>query len=345
MGGAEGLISELASLMNKYGNQVGVLVFDGEETPFMRKLHERGVMVMTLGQNENVYSLGNILKLIPIIKQYEIVHTHNTACQMFVALAKKLSGAKCKLVTTEHNTDNRRRHIRCFKPLDMWMYRQYNAIIAISDEAKSLLENYTNHKYNVIAIANGINVDDFLNATPYEDLRKDGQKIIIMVAAFRPQKDQDTLIRTMQRLPKDYALWLVGDGVRKPECEHFAQQLGVADRVKFWGLRTDVPRLLKTADMVVMSTHYEGMSLSNIEGMASGKPFVASNVKGIREITEGAGVMFEEGNDKQLANTIMQLMNNKAYHDDVVDKCLARAKEYDVSKTAEGYLAIYDSLH
>ena len=60
-----------------------------------------------------------------------------------------------------------------------------------------------------------------------------------------------------------------------------------------------------------MSTHYEGMSLSNIEGMASGKPFVASNVKGIREITEGAGVLFEENNDKQLAQIILQLMKDK----------------------------------
>ena len=89
-------------------------------------------------------------------------------------------------------------------------------------------------------------------------------------------------------------VWLIGDGVRRRECETIADNLGVNDRVKFWGVRTDVPRLLKTSDIVVMSTHYEGMSLSNIEGMASGKPFVASNVKGIREITEGAGILFEE---------------------------------------------------
>lgn len=343
-GGAESLLSDLVPLMNKNGNQVDVLVFDGKETPFMHKLQDRGVRVMSLGMDANVYRPANIRKLMPVIKQYDVVHTHNTACQMFVALAKRLSDAKCWLVTTEHNTDNRRRHLWWFKPLDMWMYRQYDAIIAISDEAKTLLDNYTHHKFHVATIPNGINVDVFLSSIPYEELRRDDQKVIVMVAGFRPQKDQDTLIRSMTVLPKDYILWLVGDGVRRQECELLARQLGVADRVRFWGVRTDVPRLLKTADVVVMSTHYEGMSLSNIEGMASGRPFVASNVKGVREITQGAGVMFEEDNDQQLADIILRLTGDKDYHDEVVGRCLRRAKAYDVGKTAQGYLAVYGSL-
>lgn len=343
-GGAESLLSDLVPLMNRGGNLVDVLAFDGKETPFMRKLRERGVNVLSLGMDSNVYKLSNIRKLMPIIRRYDVVHTHNTACQMYVAIAKRLSGAKCQLVTTEHNTDNRRRHVRLLKPLDMWMYRQYDAIIAISGEAAALLEKYTSHHYKVTTIANGIDISNYLNATPYEDLREKSQKVIVMVAAFRPQKDQDTLIKSMRALPQNYVLWLVGDGPRRQGCETLAKELGVVERVRFWGVRTDVPRLLKTADVVVMSTHYEGMSLSNIEGMASGRPFVASNVKGIREITEGAGVMFEEGNDKELAEIILRMTGDKAYRDAVVGRCLARAKEYDVSKTAEGYMDVYRGL-
>jgi glycosyltransferase involved in cell wall biosynthesis len=226
----------------------------------------------------------------------------------------------------------------------MWMYRQYNAIIAISTEASELLKKYTECRFPVNIIPNGVVVNNYLKALPHEEFRSTGGKIIVMVAAFRPQKDQDTLIRAMQNLPTTYKLWLVGDGERRSECEQLAIALGIEKSVRFWGNRTDVPRLLKTADVVVMSTHYEGMSLSNIEGMASGRPFVASNVKGIREITEGAGVLFEEENDKQLAQIIMRLTTDRAYHDEVVQKCLARAKEFDVSKTAEGYLNVYRQL-
>ena len=324
-GGAESLLSDLVPLLNEGQNTVDVLVFDGMRTSFLKKLESKGVKVMALGEDHNVYRLANIRKLIPVIKQYNIVHTHNTACQLFVAMAKKLSRAKCKLVTTEHSTDNRRRHIKCLKPIDRWMYRQYDAIISISDIATKMLNDYIGPGFSISTIPNGVNVSAYYDAEPYG-------------------KQQEVLIRALKSLPDNYVVWLIGDGVRRRECETIADNLGVNDRVKFWGVRTDVPRLLKTSDIVVMSTHYEGMSLSNIEGMASGKPFVASNVKGIREITEGAGILFEENNDKQLSEIIQRLENDKAYHDEIVGRCLARAREFDVSKTAEGYLAVYNSL-
>ena len=343
-GGAESLLTDLVPLLNNDRFTVDVLVFDGMRTSFMRKLEGKGIKVMALGSDHNVYRLANVRKLIPIIKQYDLVHTHNTACQLFVAMAKKLSMAKCKLITTEHSTDNRRRHIKWLKPVDLWMYHQYDAIISISDIATKMLQDYIGQDFRIYTIPNGINVDSYYDAEPYQVYRIDGHVIVTMVAAFRVGKQQEVLIRALKYLPDNYSVWLVGDGVRRHECEHIAESLGLNGRVKFWGVRTDVPRLLKTSDVVVMSTHYEGMSLSNIEGMASGKPFVASNVNGIREITEGAGVLFEENNDQQLAQIILRLMGYKAYHDEVVDKCLARAREFDISKTAQGYLSVYEVL-
>lgn len=343
-GGAESLLSDLVPLLNGTENSLDLLVFDGEETPFMRKLKSKGIKVMALGMNSDVYKIRNIWKLVPIIKQYDIVHTHNTACQLFVAVAKCLSGANCKLVTTEHSTDNRRRHHWWFKPLDRWMYKQYNAIISISDIATKLLKEYLGAGYEVTTIPNGVNVEAYNHAESYPEYRRKGDVVISMVAAFRVGKQQEVLIKALKHLPENYKVWLIGDGTQRPECEQLAHSLGLTGRVKFWGVRTDVPRLLKTSDVIVMSTHYEGMSLSNIEGMSCGRPFVASNVKGIREITEGAGVMFEEGNDKQLAEIINRLVSDKAYCRGVVQKCLERAREYDISKTADGYVAVYRTL-
>jgi hypothetical protein len=105
-----------------------------------------------------VYDFRLIFRLIPIIKKYDIVHTHNTACQFFVAIAKVISGAKCRLVTTEHNTDNRRRHIYGFKMIDKWMYHQYDTIIAISNKAAELLEKYIGIGFHIRTIVNGVNV-------------------------------------------------------------------------------------------------------------------------------------------------------------------------------------------
>jgi glycosyltransferase involved in cell wall biosynthesis len=343
-GGAENLVSELVPLMNDENYQTDVLIFDGSDAPFKKKLENGGYQVITIGNSKNVYDIKLIFRLIPIIKKYDIVHTHNSACQLFVALAKAISGAKCRLVTTEHNTDNRRRHIFGFKMIDRWMYHQYDAIIAISNKAAELLEKYIGTGFYIRTIVNGVNVEKYKDAEPIAKLRNGNDVIITMVAAFRPQKDQDTLISAMKKLPKNYKLWLVGDGERRKICENLVAELNIKDRVTFWGIRTDIPQVLKTSDIIVMSTHYEGMSLSNIEGMSAEKPFVASDVNGIHEITSGAGVLFREGDSEQLAKEIQHLMTDADYYKMIADRCMKRAEEFDISKTAEGYRRVYEEL-
>lgn len=342
-GGAEKLVTEISPLLMNKGMIVDVLLFDGSETPFYKQLQKTGVRILSLGKTKNVYDVHNILKLIPIIKKYDIVHSHNSACQMYVAMAKVFSHAHCKLVTTEHNTDNRRRHIWWFKPIDKWMYKQYNSVISISNKASGLLEQYIGRR-DIKTIMNGVDVSKFMNAVPYDHLRKDDEVIVTMVAAFRPQKDQDTLIKAMQLLPDNYKLWLIGDSMRREICEKLAFDLNIGDRIKFWGIRTDIPQMLKTSDIIVMSTHYEGLSLSNIEGMSIGKPFVASDVNGIHEITCNAGILFKEGDFKQLAMEIKHLHDDHDYYNKTANACLERAKQFDISKMVDKYANVYDEL-
>ncbi len=76
----------------------------------------------------------------------------------------------------------------------------------------------------------------------------------------------------MVLLPDNYSLCLIGDGVRRPVCEELVKKLNLERRVIFLGLRNDVPRLLKTSDVVVTSSYWEGFGLATVEGMAAGKP-------------------------------------------------------------------------
>ena len=115
-------------------------------------------------------------------------------------------------------------------------------------------------------------------------------------------------------------------------------------RVKFWGNRTDVANILHTADVVCMSSHYEGLSLSNIEGMSSGRPFVASDVDGLREVTKDYGVLFPHGDAEALANVIRKLHDDKAYYDEVAEKCYQRALMFDIKVMMDKYEDVYKSL-
>lgn len=342
-GGAENLVAEISPLISKRGIDVNVLSFVSGATPFYKKLIDNGIKVYSLTDKSKFYNLRFILKLIPYLKQYDVVHTHNTACQLFVAIAKKISNAKCKLVTTEHSTENRRRKLWWFKPIDKWMYKQYDSIISISDIATDFLIKHIGNKFPIRTIPNGVNIAKFHNAKRISEKRAD-DIIISMVAGFRIGKDQDTLIKSLKYLPDNYKVWLIGDGVRRKEIETLIEDLNLEDRVKLWGIRSDIPELLKTSDVIVMSSRYEGLSLSSIEGMAVDKPFIASDVKGLHETTIGAGILFPYQDDKRLAKEIKKLIEDKEYYHQVAKKCYERAMLFDISKTVEGYCDIYKHI-
>lgn len=344
IGGAEKLLVDMAPLFRERGHQIDVLLFDGTETLFKKKLQEMGINVYHLSKGGFVYNPLFIGRLMSFLGRYDIVHTHNTACQYFVALARLFHLGQVKLVTTEHSTSNRRRDIRWFKTIDKMVYNRYNAIVSISAIATQKLIDYIGCKKNIYTITNGINVDSFITAKSCERSfigLKDNVFIITMVAGFRQEKNQDALIRTIALLPQHFVLCLVGDGIRRSVCEMLAKKLKVEGRVVFTGIRSDIPQILKASNIIVMSSYYEGLSLSSIEGMAAGKPFIAANVNGLREITEGAGILFEEGDDYQLASEIERLMKDPDYYRTVADRCLLRASAYDISKTVEQYEELY----
>jgi glycosyltransferase involved in cell wall biosynthesis len=256
-----------------------------------------------------------------------------------------ISLSKVKIIYTEHSTNNRRRKKLVFRVLDKLIYRQYDKIITIADEVDQNLKNHLGFNPSRFElINNGVDVKLFHEAKPYskKDFFTDDDKIMIQVSNFRPAKDQITVIKALEYLPKNTKLLLVGEGDLIVVCQDLVKELKLEDRVAFLGVRMDVPRLLKTADIVVMSSIYEGMSLASIEGMASGKAFVASNVPGLREIVNGAGILFEKGNEKQLANEILKLLSDSEYYNLTANKCYQLANEYDIGKMIDSYIRTYN---
>lgn len=97
------------------------------------------------------------------------------------------------------------------------------------------------------------------------------------VGLFRPQKNHEFLLRIFAKLPGNCVLLLVGDGQLRQAAEKQANELGIADRVIFTGVRTDVPRLLQAMDVFVFPSLYEGLPVSLIEAQASGLPCLISD--------------------------------------------------------------------
>lgn len=347
IGGAERLITTVVPRLRARGLDVDVALFDGAETDFKRQLQRTGCTIFSLGSS--MYSPLHILRLRRLMKHYDVVHTHNSSAQLYAALANV--GLSTRLITTEHNTDNRRRHLKLLRPVDAWMYRQYEKIICVSRQVETNLRAYLPQlgAEQATTVYNGIDVAALQQAAPNPALRTTNRIVLIMVSAFRPQKDHATLLRALAQLPAEqYELWLVGDGECRQQVETLVGELHLTDRVRFFGNRADVATLLHTADIIVQSSHYEGFGLSALEAMAVGKPFMASDVNGLHEEVGGAGVLFPHEDARQLAEIILSLSPQKRPAAtltepaaSVVKACLARAQQFDIEKMVAQYAQIY----
>ncbi len=347
-GGAERLMVDLLPRLRDMGHEVDLLLFDGTRTPYFDELESRGIAIRSLG--DGVADMHNPLVAFRLRQylrrhRYDILHTHNTPCQLLTAMVSRGE----TLVTTEHNTINRRRKWGWYRGIDRWMYGKYRHIVCVSGGVEENLRRQLGDKTlasGISTILNGIDLGKFATAKPDAALREryKNKRIIIMVAAFRRQKDQHTLLRAMRLLPDDYSLLLVGDGECRGECEDLAQTLGIADKVSFLGFRTDVPSLIATADVVVMSSHWEGFCLSVIEGMVCAKPVVATDVEVLDTIVGNVGVLSPHEDAHGLSEAIRRLCEDRELYSQVAERCRQYAMQYDINRMAREYEQTYKTI-
>ena len=344
-GGAERLLVDmLPSFRNGGKNQVELLLFDGADMPFLRELESRGIKIHKLSQKELFYDPRHIFRMVPYMSRYDIIHTHNTSPQLFTPIAKLLSFTTKKLVTTEHSTNNRRRGKWWLKPIDKWMYNRYAAIVCITEQARHNLEEYIGQRDNIYTIINGLDTSRF--AQPIKDITGHESFVITMVARFRPEKDHKTVLEAMKLLPENYRLQFVGDGEgdREDKVKGICTLLGLDDRVTFMGACSNVPEILAQSDVAVMSSLWEGFGLAAAEAMAAGRPVIATDVTGLRDVVNGAGLLFPVGDAQALANEIKRLCGSPEEYQSVARRCQERASHYDISKTISKYLNLYSQL-
>jgi glycosyltransferase involved in cell wall biosynthesis len=349
-GGAEKLLLET---IPKYADKeisMDLLVLNGNDHPFYSDFKKTNpLQLFSLGKS-SVYNPFLVFKLVKYLKKYDIIHVHLFPALYWVALAKWISFSDVKLVFTEHSTSNRRMNNWFLKIIDRFMYSKYTKIICITNEVENQIKKqlqFSDEKF--IVIQNGIDLNKINQSKSYTKSElnlalPEDAKLLLQVASFQFPKDQATVIKSLQHLLENVHLLLAGEGVLLEKSVELVKQLNLNTRVHFLGVRMDIPNLLKTADIVILSSQYEGLSLSCIEGLASGKPFVASDVPGLREIVDEPKLLFPFQNDVVLAEIILELLNDKDKYEVVVNHCLQRAKQFDISIMIENHVKLYKSL-
>lgn len=338
VGGAERLLSDLLPEIKKAGVDVGLLVYKRHHNFIEKKIENAGINIISL-DFKSIFNPLIVISLFKIFRGYDIIHAHLFPALYQVAIARAFCHGK--LVYTEHSTNNKRRNRYYLRRIEQYMYRRYSKIVCVSKEAQETLSTWLDGFENRISvITNGIDLSG------YQYFERDSSHpfTLLMISRFSAAKDHATVIRAMKDISEAAQVFFVGDGALRKACKDLAVELGVDDRIHFEGIQTDVVHYIAKSDVGILSSHWEGLPLTAIEMMAGGLPVVGSNVAGIRPVLEGAGLLFEEGDAKHLAEIINTLIINRDYCRQISFRCKNRAKMYDVRSTAEKYVLLYESL-
>lgn len=254
--------------------------------------------------------LATMAALVKICRRFrpDILVAHGFSDHLWGRYAGLLAGVP-HLVHVEHNSRERYGTWRLRQAL--WLSRRTDLIVGCSEGVATALRERGFPPAKVVAIPNGIRLQPFdaADAHPWPQRRA----AAVMAARFARQKDHATLLHAIALLRQqglELPLTLAGTatGRHAQTARALASELGIADLVDFIGHCTDVPGLLMAHRVCVLSSHYEGMPLGLVEGMAAGCVPVGSDVVGIRElIDEGRTGHLAEPGDAQALATALRL--------------------------------------
>lgn len=142
------------------------------------------------------------------------------------------------------------------------------------------------------------------------------RRLVAQVGRLAPQKDYPTFLRAAAMIASQHAdvdFLIVGEGGLRDALEAQVRELGLADRVRFLGLRHDVPALLGAVDVLALTSLYEGLPNVVIEAMSAGAVAVATDVGGCRDLVlpDRTGILVAPQDAAGVAGAIGRLLRDQ----------------------------------
>lgn len=339
-GGAEAIVETLARRLVAGGDRVVVASAGGRR---LASLAEAGVRSVETPMRERsrARTLLAAKTLLPLRRTPpDVIHAHNVRAAVTAHAGLRWPGRKPPLVTTVHGLVP-----EDYGPAARLLARTTDVVVAVSEVvAEQLREAGFTGRVEVVENAVHDPVPAERDAVRSELGIAPGAPVVLTAARLAPPKRPDLLVGAFAALPRDAVLLVAGGGPLLDGLRPLAMHLGVEDRVRLLGERTDVGRLLGAADVFCLASDSEGMPVSVLEAMAAGVPVVASDVGGIARGSDGAVRLVPPGSPSALGNALASLIADPAAR-----RSLARrgrevvAARYAPEAMVERYRALYAS--
>lgn len=174
----------------------------------------------------------------------------------------------------------------------------------------------------------------------------DGKSLLLGLGRLHEAKAFDVLIKVVASLDDVY-LWIAGEGPKRSELETLIRELGVQERVKLLGWRSDRAALFQASDICVFSSRYEPFGTVFVQAWAQKTPLITTASDGPRQFVRDGedGLVIEIDNQEQMRAAIMRLIEDRPLAQKLVENGTQRyIQEFTKEKCLDAYLSYYQEL-
>lgn len=302
------------------------------------------------------YELALSSKMVDMVKLYgiELMHVHYAIPHAYAGyMAKQIlknEGIKIPMITTLHGTDiTLVGNHPYYKPAVTFSINKSDVVTSVSQSLKDDTLKLFDIKREVVVVPNFIEISKRTNqkevACNRSVIAKDTERVITHISNFREVKRIPDVIKVFNLIKKEIPskLMMVGDGPEKEQAEYLCAQLGITDRVIFFGNSHEIDTILGYSDLFLLPSETESFGLAALEAMACGVPVISSNTGGLPEVNKQdfSGFLSDVGNVAEMAQNAIKILKDDATLNQFKENALKIASQFNINVI----LPVYESLY
>jgi L-malate glycosyltransferase len=302
------------------------------------------------------YELALSSKLVDMVKLYkiELLHVHYAIPHAYAGyMAKQMlkeEGISIPMVTTLHGTDiTLVGNHPFYKTAVSFSINKSDVVTSVSKSLKEDTYKLFNIKKDIHVIPNFIELDKIRNESTIRCERsimaKPEERIVTHISNFRKVKRIPDIIKIFSKIQEQIPskLMMVGDGPEKEKAEQLCLDLGIQDKVIFFGNSNEIDKILSYTDLFLLPSETESFGLAALEAMAWSVPVISSNSGGLPEVNfDGiSGYLSAVGDVEEMAKNAIKILKDDATLNKFKENALSVAKQFDIKNILPLYEALY----
>ncbi|MEN9323065.1 MAG: GDP-mannose-dependent alpha-(1-6)-phosphatidylinositol monomannoside mannosyltransferase [Bacteroidota bacterium] len=299
------------------------------------------------------YELALSSKLVDMVKLHkiEVLHVHYAIPHAYAGyMAQQMlkeEGIHIPMVTTLHGTDiTLVGNHPFYKPAVTFSINKSDIVTSVSQSLKDNTQELFAITKDIEVIPNFIELAKIPQKTSCRSaMANTDERIVTHISNFRSVKRIPDVIQVFytiqQHIPAK--LMMVGDGPEKEKAELMCAQLGITDKVIFFGNSNEIDQILQHSDLFLLPSETESFGLAALEAMACGVPVISSNSGGLAEVNSDgfSGYLSAVGNVSEMAANALQILQDPIRLAEFKSNAFQTAQKFDIHHILPLYEAVY----